>query len=151
MLTNISCPAYPGCAARQEADREGERGGQAQHPDRCAGRLPQQRHPPPLPRHLRHEPPPDLIRRHQQKTVTTQGWQINIFMLKVFQSLKMFARTSPSTDVMAETIADLIHHYNLTSLKMIGTGPEFNGNHVALSKRIIEEDCSFSLCTSMIE
>ena len=76
------CPAYPSCAARQEVDREGERGEQAEYPDRGAGRLPQQRHPPPVPRHLRHEPPPDLIRRHQQKTVSTQGSKNKHFQFK---------------------------------------------------------------------
>ena len=62
----------------------------------------------------------------------------------------MFARTVTSGDVVAETITDIIHNFNLTSLKMIGTGTDCNNNHVTLSKRIMEKD-SVSLCTSMIE
>ena len=71
MMTNICSPAHQSGAARQGAGREGQRGEQAQHPGRRGGRLPQQRHPPPVCRHPRHEPPPGLIRLHQQKTVQT--------------------------------------------------------------------------------
>ena len=75
----------------------------------------------------------------------------------------MFARTVWSDDVLAETITDLIYHFNLTSLKTMGT--EGNGNHVSLAARIKEmqepwrnktvqsliSSDSFSLCSSMIE
>ena len=78
----------------------------------------------------------------------------------------MFARTVWSDDVLAETITDLIHYFNLTSLKTLGT--EGNGNHVSLAARIRKiqepwrnktvwqsrnrsETAAFSLCSSMIE
>ena len=77
-------------------------------------------------------------------------------------TLQMFARTVWSDDVLAETITDLIHHYNLTSLKTLGT--EGEGNHLSLSARIRDiiepwrnknkwnrTDSSFSLCSSVIE
>ena len=82
-------------------------------------------------------------------------------MILIFSILQMFARTVWSDDVLAETITDLIYHFNLTSLKTLGT--EGEGNHVSLAARIrdIQEprrnkpenrnSSSFSLCSSLIE
>ena len=50
----------------------------------------------------------------------------------------MFGRTVWSDDVLAETITDIIHHFNLTSLKTIGTEEE--DNHKDLSKRIRQDE-----------
>ena len=71
----------------------------------------------------------------------------------------MFGRTVWSDDVLAETITDIIHEFNLTSLKTLGT--EEAKNHVDLSKQIrkdqekreakMEKFDDFTLCDSMTE
>ena len=71
----------------------------------------------------------------------------------------MFGRTVWSDDVLAETITDLIHHFNLTSLKTLGT--EEGKNHIDLSKKIRDDQEErikknetfgmFSLCDSFTE
>ena len=51
--------------------------------------------------------------------------------------LQMFARTVWSDDILAQTIADLILHFRLVSLKTLGT--RGSRNHVTLQDKIIEE------------
>ena len=72
----------------------------------------------------------------------------------------MFARTVWSDDVLAETIHDIIHHFELSSLKVIGT--EGSENHKTLTEKLTEnqKDIFFhrlhnqdevSLCDTFIE
>ena len=48
----------------------------------------------------------------------------------------MFARTVWSDDVLADTIHDIIHHFKLSSLKVLGT--EGSENHKTLTEKLRE-------------
>ena len=54
----------------------------------------------------------------------------------------MFARTVWSDDVLADTIHDIIHHFKLSSLKVLGT--EGSENHKTLTDKLKENHKSFT-------